>query len=154
MGRRLAFRASVERPGREAWPLLMLVLTLLVPTGLLLWFMNDAIDRQAAASQQTALEAYRSRLRLIRTRTEMLWRPAADHLDSEPTNAEVGAASSADRQFAHVVADQFVDGAILLDGDGDVLFPPLIRRFVSTVSMKVPSGRGAVGQLRRESTSR
>ena len=68
MGIRSPFPVSWEWPGRDAWPLLLLLLAVLVPTGLLLWFMSDAITRQAAASQQMALESTRGQLRLLRDR--------------------------------------------------------------------------------------
>jgi signal transduction histidine kinase len=120
----LRLRRSWEWPGRDAWPLLLLLLAVLVPTGLLLWFMSDAITQQAAASHHLALESTRGQLRLLRARTDSLWRPHADRLaprhaagPREPAPPTMG------QRFARLVQHEGLDGALLFDADGSLAFP-------------------------------
>lgn len=117
-------RRSLEWPGRDAWPLLLLLLAVLVPTGFLLWFMSDAITQQAAASRHMALESTRGQLRLLRARTDSLWRAYADRL--EPGRQAVPrrpAPPTVEQRFARLVQNDGFDGAVLLDAAGSVAFP-------------------------------
>ena len=124
MSIRLRLRRSLEWPGREAWPLLILLLAVLVPTGFLLWFMSDAITQQATASRHMALESTRGQLRLLRARTDSLWRPYADRLSSE-RQAGPGQPlpATVEQRFARLVQHDGFDGAVLLDAAGAVAFP-------------------------------
>src|SRR5688572_1808406 len=117
----LRLRRSWEWPGRDAWPLLLLLLAVLVPTGLLLWFMSDAITQQAAASQHLALESTRGQLRLLRARTDSLWRPHADRLAprQEPGPRQL-APPTIEQRFARLVQHEGFDGAVLFDADGSL----------------------------------
>jgi signal transduction histidine kinase len=124
MGIRVPLRHSWEWPGRDAWPLLLLLLAVLVPTGLLLWFMSDAIARQSAASRQTALEAYRGQLRLLRARTDVFWQSYADRLGhGEPSGLDKPVPATVERRFAQLVLEEALDGVVLLDAAGRVAFP-------------------------------
>lgn len=122
MGRRAPHHRSLGGLGREAWPLLILLVAVLLPTGLLLWFMSDAAGRQAAAARQATLDAYRSQLRLLRSRADDLWQASVDRLAFD--RAEAGALS-AGRQFARMVLADRADGAIVFDDEGSVIFPQL-----------------------------
>lgn len=62
---------------------LFLILGVLLPTGCVLWFMNDAATSQAAAARQSVTEAYRSQLPLLRDRVEAYWQTRAADLDSQ-----------------------------------------------------------------------
>jgi signal transduction histidine kinase len=75
---------------------LFLILGVLLPTGCVLWFMNDAATSQAAAARQSVTEAYRNQLPLLRDRVEAYWQTRAADLDSE-----VGKGAPAD--FARAV---------------------------------------------------
>ena len=119
MSIRLRPHGSWEWPGRDVWPFLLLLLAVLVPTGFLLWFMSDAITRQAAASRQMALESTRGQLRLLRDRVDSLWRPYADRLEHAGPGDE--------QRFAQLVLKDGFDGAVLLDAAGDVVFPRIDR---------------------------
>jgi two-component system phosphate regulon sensor histidine kinase PhoR len=139
----------LEWPGRDAWPLLLLLLAVLVPTGFLLWFMSDAIVRQSAASRQTALEAYRDQLRLLRARTDLLWQPYADRLEHERSvGLEKPTPPTVDQRFAQLVLEEELDGAVLLDADGRISFPhPTGTRAVKRVSPDAMSVQAAVREL-------
>jgi signal transduction histidine kinase len=84
---------------------LFLILGVLLPTGCVLWFMNDAAASQAAAARQSVTEAYRSQLPLLRDRVESYWQTRAADLD-----AQAGAGTPADfvRTVKSGVADSIV----------------------------------------------
>src|SRR4029079_4486469 len=79
----ITFRTSRVRPeGRigldgSVWLFVLLALLTLLPAGCVLWFMNDALARESAASHQRVLEAYRGQLRLVRSRLDPIWRAHA-----------------------------------------------------------------------------
>ena len=127
MGIRIPLPRSFEWRGRDAWPFLLLLLAVLVPTGFLLWFTGDAIARQSAAARQTALEAYRGQLSLLRARTDSSWQPYAARLELGAM-ADVTKPSSpaVEQRFARLVLEERLDGVVLFDADGRVSFPHLI----------------------------
>jgi signal transduction histidine kinase len=86
---------------------LFLILGVLLPTGCVLWFMNDAATSQAAAARQSVTEAYRSQLPLLRDRVEAYWQTRAADLD-----AQAGAATPAD--FARAVKAGVGDSIVYL----------------------------------------
>jgi signal transduction histidine kinase len=121
---RLRLRRSWEWPGRDAWPLLLLLLAVLVPTGFLLWFMSDAITQQSDVSRHMALESTRGQLRLLRARLDLLWRSHADRLGHErPSGAEQPGPPTVEQRFAQLLLKGGFDGAIVFDGDGRAVFP-------------------------------
>src|SRR5688572_13123740 len=116
---RLRLRRSLEWPGRDSWPFLLLLLAVLVPTGFLLWFMSDAVTQQAAASRHVALESTRAQLRLLRARTDSLWRSHADRLARDrQADAAQAARLTVEQRFAQLVQNDGVDGAVVLDDAG------------------------------------
>jgi signal transduction histidine kinase len=98
-----------------AWLFVLLALLTVLPAACVLWFMNDALTRESAASRQRVLEAYRGQLRLVRSRLDPIWRARAVSL-----NAGTG---SAEQRFARMVTGEIVEGAILLAPDGTVEYP-------------------------------
>jgi signal transduction histidine kinase len=85
--------------------LLFFVLGILLPTGSVLWFMNEAMTAQLAAARQELTAAYRGQLRLIGERVAERWRGRADALaltaDEPPAAAiaRLGTAGLADAVF-------------------------------------------------------
>jgi signal transduction histidine kinase len=67
---------------------LFLILGVLLPTGCVLWFMNDAATSQAAAARQRVTEAYRNQLPLLRDRVDAYWQTRAASLDSQAGEGE------------------------------------------------------------------
>lgn len=149
MGTRVRLRRALEWSGRDAWPFLLLLLVVLVPTGFLLWFMNDAIARQSIASRQIALEGYRGQLRLLRARTDLFWQPYADRLEAEPSHGvEKPTPLSPEERFAQLVLADRLDGAVLLEADGRMAFPRLAgTRSVKPVSTEAVSVQDAVREV-------
>ncbi len=84
---------------------LFLILGVLLPTGCVLWFMNDAATSQAAAAGQSVTEAYRSQLPLLRDRVEAYWQTRAADLDSQ---AGAGTPANFARAVKAGVADSIV----------------------------------------------
>lgn len=88
---------------------LFLILGVLLPTGCVLWFMNDAATSQAAAARQSVIEAYRGQLPVMRDRIETYWRNRAADLDSW-----AGAGTPAD--FAQAVKSGVADSIVYPGG--------------------------------------
>jgi signal transduction histidine kinase len=84
---------------------LFLILGVLLPTGCVLWFMNDAATSQAAAARQSVTEAYRNQLPLLRDRVEAYWQTRAADLDSR---ADAGTPADFARALKAGVADSIV----------------------------------------------
>lgn len=99
----------------SAWLFVLLALLIVLPAACVLWFMNDALTRESAASHQRVLEAYRGQLRLVRSRLDPIWRAHAASLNAE--------ADTPERHFEQLIDDELVDGALVLGTDGAVLYP-------------------------------
>jgi signal transduction histidine kinase len=99
----------------SVWLFVLLALLTILPAACVLWFMNEALTRESAASHQRVLEAYRGQLRLVRSRLDPLW-----HAHAARLNADAG---SAEQRFARLVTSESVDGAILLSVQGTVEYP-------------------------------
>jgi hypothetical protein len=59
---------------RSAWLFVLLVVGMLLPAACVLWFLNEVVSTQTAATRQRVLEAYRGQLRLVRSRVDAHWR--------------------------------------------------------------------------------
>jgi signal transduction histidine kinase len=91
---------------RSTWLVpLFLILGVLLPTGCVLWFMNDAATSQAATARQSVTEAYRSQLPLLRDKVEAYWQSRASDLTKQ-----AGAGTASD--FARIVKSGFADTII------------------------------------------
>jgi two-component system phosphate regulon sensor histidine kinase PhoR len=99
----------------SSWLFVLLALLTVLPAVCVLWFMNDALTRESAASHQRVLEAYRGQLRLVRSRLDPIWRAHAEGL-----NAVDGGPA---QRFERLIAGELAEGAILLTPDGAVEFP-------------------------------
>jgi signal transduction histidine kinase len=92
----------------------MVVLGVLVPTGAVLWFMNDAARSQTKAARQSIAEGYRGQVRLVRDRADTMWRARAAELDKAfnfPTALQASGA----------------DSAILYDEAGTIVYPVAMK---------------------------
>jgi len=94
------------RLDRSTWLVpLFLIAGVLLPTGCVLWFMNDAATSQAAAARESVTEAYRNQLPLLRDRVETYWKARAKELTSQ-----IGAGAPAN--FARVIKAGLADTVI------------------------------------------
>ena len=98
-----------------AWLFVLLALLTLLPAACVLWFMNDALTRESAASHQRVVEAYRGQLRLVRSRLDPIWRAHASSLNT--------GAGSPEQRFERLITSESAEGAILLGPDGTVEYP-------------------------------
>jgi signal transduction histidine kinase len=114
-------RTTPALPAGSAWLdgsarlFVLLALLTVLPAACVLWFMNDALARESAASHQRVLEAYRGQLRLVRSRLDPIWRAHAASL-----NAGTG---SPEQRFERLITSHSAEGAILLSRDGAVEYP-------------------------------
>src|SRR5262245_5204978 len=99
----------------SAWLFVLLALLTLLPAACVLWFMNDALTRESAASHQRVVEAYRGQLRLVRSRLDPIWRAHAFSLNT--------GAGSPEQRFDRLLPRERAEGAILLGPDGTVEYP-------------------------------
>ena len=96
---------------RTGWLLALLLTAVLVPTGALLWFMYEASTSQTTLAVQSAQDAYRAHLRVIRSRLAEEWEMRSAVLDARPDE-------NASARYARIMASGQVDAVVLLDGDG------------------------------------
>lgn len=104
---------------RGAPALVLLALVIVVPMALAIWFVSDAIATQSEAARHGVLETYRAQLRLVRARVDAHWQGYAARL-----NRTAGSGV----RFAQLVGDGLVDGAVLLDASGRVVYPDVADR--------------------------
>jgi signal transduction histidine kinase len=103
---------------RATWlALLCLLLAILAPAAIVIWFMNEAITNQADADRQRMSEAYRGQLRLVRNRIEDAWRTRAADL--------AGSGNGGPAAFHRVVTAGRVDSIVFFRADGAPEYPSL-----------------------------
>ena len=70
--------------GFGGWSLpVLLLIAVVVPSACVLWFMNEAVEHQAAATRQAVADAYRGQLRLVRGRFVSAWRSRTEAMNRE-----------------------------------------------------------------------
>ena len=70
--------------GFGAWSLpVLLLIAVVVPSACVLWFMNEAVEHQAAATRQAVADAYSGQLRLVRARLVSAWRSRTQAMNEE-----------------------------------------------------------------------
>jgi signal transduction histidine kinase len=146
----ITFRTSRVRPeGRigldgSVWLFVLLALLTLLPAGCVLWFMNDALARESAASHQRVLEAYRGQLRLVRSRLDPIWRAHAMSLNAEPGTPE--------QRFHRLITSERAEGVILLTEEGAVEYPTRTAhqdRETETIEQQLVNAAAAKGDARK-----
>jgi signal transduction histidine kinase len=107
------------RTGRDwsSWPVLLLLLTVLVPTGGVVWMMRAAMENERLAMTQRLTEAYKLQLNAARTRLHDRWSEEMQHM------AGAAAAALPSAAFARIVHGGFADSVLVLDGAGRPAYP-------------------------------
>ena len=139
----ITLRTDAWREG-SAWLFVLLALLTVLPAACVLWFMNEALTRESAASHQRVLEAYRGQLRLVRARLDPIWRAQAASL-----NAEAG---SPEQRFQHLITSERAEGVILLTPEGAVEYPTHTAqrdRETETIEQQLLTAAAAKGDARR-----
>jgi len=96
---------------RGEWPVLLLFVAVLLPTGCVLWLMNRAIGNERLAVRQKLADTYRSQLALVRDRLDADWAARAAALNG----------------ITQITAGGLADSAILLDATGAPAYPAAAR---------------------------
>ena len=124
--------------GRELWPVVaLLVLTVVVPTACVLWFMTKAIANERLAVRQRLGDAYRTQLAAVRTQLQSRWRDRVDALSS------LDAARPGTERFAAIVRSGLADSAVLHDTAGHPVYPSLPGVPHETTAQAPPAWSGA-----------
>ncbi len=105
---------------------MLLLIAVVVPSACVLWFMNEAVEHQAAATRQAVADAYRGQLRLVRARLASAWQSRAQAMNAEGTpNAAVA--------FEALVDGGAADSVIVLGNARAPAYPVLLRAAVPQV---------------------
>jgi signal transduction histidine kinase len=104
------------RDDRTAWLMLVfLVVGVLVPASLVVWLINESVQRETAAAQQTLTAAYREQLRLIRGRVDGFWSERGRSLMQLQDGGAAG--------FKRIVSAGLADSAVIVDAAGAPIYP-------------------------------
>jgi signal transduction histidine kinase len=94
----------------------LLLLSVLVPSACLVWFMGVAVRNEQAAARQQLTDAYRENLTAARNRADAFWGNGARDILTNTL--------SAPGSFAVAVRSGIADGVVILDAQGQVDYPP------------------------------
>jgi len=97
----------------------LLLLAVLVPTGCVLYFMNEAIGRERDAAARSISEAYGIQLRGVADNIDALWQRRSADLE------RVSESDSPAAWFERAVTGGLADAVICLAPDGTPLYPAL-----------------------------
>ena len=111
----------------------LLVAAAVVPSGAVLWFMNEALEKERVALQARLLEAYRGQVSSVAASLRASWRSQREALE-RPHEDPI-------ETWARVRAN-LADAAIVLDDAGRVLYPDAPRS-PRTDSLDTPLWRDA-----------
>lgn len=130
-------RSLRYRTGRDltAWPVLLLLLLVLVPTVCLFALMQRTIESERLAVRQRLADVYRSELESVRDRIDDAWRDRLAELD------ELIANHPAAEAFAVAARGKLADGLIVLDSAGQPAYPTLAAGVNDTVEITDPRWR-------------
>jgi signal transduction histidine kinase len=112
-------KRAFARTGRDSdvWPVALLLSAVLVPAACLLWFMSAAMRNERLAAQQKLADAYRAQLSASQQRLQRHWMETATVLENTLATNPAPAA------FAQCVQSGLVDGVVLFDQEGHILYP-------------------------------
>lgn len=100
---------------RLAWPILLLLLTVLVPSAGVVWMMREAVRNERLASNQRLREAYQIQLEAAVQAVRNGWEreESPDNLDGK----------SPAQRFAEFVSRGNLDSVLVTDGQGNIVYP-------------------------------
>jgi signal transduction histidine kinase len=109
-------RSSADRD-HLAWPILLILLTVLVPSLGLVWMMREAVRNERLAADQRLREAYEVQLHSAREQVLEQWHGQLAELEQN-----AGERSPAN-VFFHGVSQGIADSLLVRDRDGRILYP-------------------------------
>jgi signal transduction histidine kinase len=137
---RSRFQFGAARPERGLWLAAALMLTaVLVPTGCLIYFMNEAVDRERALAGRQLNEAHTAELEAVARQVERYWADRAEALDGREEGQAPGV------HFERCVGDGLADSVIVLKPDGTPAYPSLPAAPVADATLRQPEWAGARG---------
>jgi signal transduction histidine kinase len=114
------FRLQPGSPERGLWTLAGLMLTaVLVPTACLIYFMNEAVDKERTLSARQLNEAYAAELQAAARDVQRSWEQRLHELDAR------NGLQTPSAFFEHCVRDGIADSVIVLDEHGAPAYPAL-----------------------------
>ncbi|TWU49841.1 ATP-binding protein [Rubripirellula reticaptiva] len=105
---------------RLAWPILLLLMTVLVPSAGVVWMMREAVRNERLASNQRLREAYQIQLEAAGQAVRERW---SSHASASQALSQNNDARSPARLFADLVSRGGLDSVLITDGQGDILYP-------------------------------
>jgi hypothetical protein len=107
---------------RLAWPILLLLLTVLVPLLGVVWMMREAVNNERLATGQRLREAYQVQLQSASQIVQERWSSELEQLARKIDLKEPA------RSFADIVSQQFVDSVLICDQQNRIVYPaqPLV----------------------------
>jgi signal transduction histidine kinase len=113
-------RSTKTRTGHETplWPVLLLLVAVLAPTGCLLWFMNLAIRNERLAVRQQLEDVYRGHLESVRDDLNRFWKETLGEV------ASIGRDLPGSAVFARCVRSGLADSAVCYDLQKQPAYPP------------------------------
>ena len=102
---------------RLAWPILLLLLTVLIPSVGVVWMMREAVRNERVATNQRLLEAYRLQLDQAADTLADRWDTQQSKLSGLITEGQPAFS------FVKIVTNFSVDSVVLCDTWGEVVYP-------------------------------
>ncbi|TWT82425.1 Signal-transduction histidine kinase senX3 [Planctomycetes bacterium CA13] len=102
---------------RLAWPIVLLLLTVLVPSVGVVWMMREAVRNERLASDQRLMEAYQMQLQTAVETVQDRW---ADQIRRSSETVQQHAPATA---FAEIVLQGDLDAVLIRDGQGNITYP-------------------------------
>lgn len=109
-------KISAGRDG-SSWLVLLLLLTVLVPTGGVVWMMRAAMENERLAVRQRLADAYRVQLEAARKTIDERWTDELARLDAAAGDRPAAAA------FASCIGSGLADSVLVLAEDGSISYP-------------------------------
>jgi hypothetical protein len=117
---RSRFQFGGARPERGFWLLAALLLAaVLVPTACLVYFMNEAVDKERTLAGRQLNEAHTAELEVVARQVDRSWEERAHSLDGRAEGEPPSVF------FEHCVRDGVADSVIVLNADGTPAYPSL-----------------------------
>jgi signal transduction histidine kinase len=130
---RSRFQFGAARPERGLWLAAALMLAaVLVPTGCLVYFMNEAVEKERALAGRELNEAYTAELQAVAAQVERYWADRAEALDGRNLDQAPGV------HFEHCVLDGLADSVIVLKPDGTPAYPSLPATPAADATLRRP----------------
>jgi signal transduction histidine kinase len=147
----MSLRRKLGGFGRDlagGWLLAAFILIgVLLPTGCVLWFMNQAVQSQAESARRRVSEAYRGQLLLARGRVESLWKTRVAALARD-------AGQWAPDDFPRVLKSAGADSVLLLDANGGLAYPSTLRPLAPNAILADARWRDAASLERQPDSAR